>query len=119
MNTGYWLTPEGKLYEVGWCKHTDFAMNFLKKEMGEEELRKKVTGYRSYGDILHKRGWVRIETYSVEPFVRILGNCIDPTIIMRNTMCPPMNASQMRVAKMMCEENNTTLYKALNDKRFW
>jgi hypothetical protein len=60
-----------------------------------------------------------LEAGGVEPFVRILGNCIDPTRIMRNTMDPPMNSIQMRIDKMMCEENNTTLHKALNDKRLW
>ncbi len=32
-----------------------------------------------------------LEAGGVEPFVRILGNCIDPNRIMRNTMDPPMN----------------------------
>lgn len=119
MAQGYWITHEGTLHEVPYCGHTEFAINFLKKELGEEELKKQVDSYRSYGDILHQRGWVRVEIFSMEPFVRILGNCVDPCKIMRNTMDPPMNPIQMRIAKMLCDEHNTTLFKALNDKRFW
>lgn len=60
--------------------------------------------------------WVRVEINPYEPRVQILGNCIDMTRPMRNTMDPPMNAIQMRVSKSICNEYGITLHKAINDK---
>ena len=49
----------------------------------------------------------------------LLSNCIDMTRPMRNTIDPPMNAIQMRVAKSICDEYGITLHKAINDKMWW
>lgn len=53
------------------------------------------------------------------PRIKISGNCIDLTQPMRNIIDSPMNEKQMRVVKELCEECNTALHVASNDKRFW
>ena len=119
LNKNAWLDPRGKLHEVQQCCHYEFAISFLKNELGEDGYRKLRLRMLSPTTALHKRGWVRIELHDYLPKVQILGDCIDLTRPMRNTMCPAMNQTQLRIAKQICEEYGTTLHKAINDKRFW
>ena len=122
MKKDSWLTPDGEIIEVGDFQHNEYASDLLEKEMGFKELYDYMEKERvSYPyEILHLRGWVRIKyNTSYLPRIEILGDCIDLTQPMRNTIDPPMNEKQMRVAKELCEECNTTLHVAINDKRFW
>lgn len=114
-----WLTPEGKIIEVGKFRHNEYVIELLKKEMGEDEFYDNYEKMELPYNILHERCWIRIKMNSYEPFVQILGDCIDLDKPIRNTMNPSMNDIQMRVAKMICEENDTILHEAINDKRFW
>lgn len=116
-----WLDPKGKIYEVPQCGHNDFASEYLEEELGgSQALRahKKEIGCQYAYEVLHSRGWVRVEVRN-NGKIEILGGCIDLTKPQRNTVDPPMNATQIRVAKMMCEETNTDFHQAINDKRFW
>ena len=114
-----WLEPNGKLHEVQQCCHYEFAESFFKKNLGDEGYRKLRLGYSSPVAELHKMGWVRIELHDYLPKVQILGNCIDLTRPMRNTMCPSMNQTQLRIAKQICEEHGASFHQSINDKRFW
>jgi len=111
-----WITPEGKIIYVPRYGHNEYANELLKKELGLEGVC-KIDKYPY--QILHERGWIRVEIHDYEPKVEILGYCIDLTQPMRNTIDPPMNPIQMRIAKMICEECGVTLHQAINDRRFW
>jgi len=78
----------------------------------------KANNFDSGTEVLHNRGWVRVKILSSGK-LSLLGNCIDLTRVMRNTIDPAMNNRQMRVAKRLCLENNTLFHEAVNDKRFW
>ena len=118
-----WLTPEGKIIEVGDFMHNDYASDLLEEEFGgTQELYDYMDkNNMSYPyEVLHQRGWVRIKyNTSYLPRIEILGSCIDLTKPMRNTIDPAMNERQIRVAKELCEKCNTSFHQALNDKRFW
>jgi hypothetical protein len=120
--TDSWLDPNGNIIEVGQFNHNEYASELLKKEMGIKRLYDFMEkNYISYPySILHKRGWIRI-IYRNNPLqkIEIIGDCIDLTKPMRNTIDPAMNESQLRVAKILCEECNTLFHIAINDKRFW
>jgi hypothetical protein len=117
-----WLTPDGKIIEVGDFMHDEYACELLENEMGMEKLRAYMdeNNCNSYTEILHKRGWVRIKYNTAYlPKIEILGNCISLVRPERNTIDPKMNKKQLKIAKQLCEECNTTLHVAINDKRFW
>lgn len=116
-----WLKPDGKLIEVGESQHNDFAYEFLEKEMGFEKMMELLDKNNncSPGEILHKRGWIKIRFYSGINGVEVSGNCISLVKPMRNTIDPPMNMEQMKIVKQICKENGTEFHKAINDKRFW
>ncbi len=116
-----WLTPEGKIIEVGEMRHDAFAWDYLRKEMGSDLDSYLDTNNFIYPhQILHQRGWVRIKYNSdYLPKIQILGDCIDLCKPMKNTIDPAMNGLQMIVAKELCEKNGVTLRMAINDKRFW
>ena len=117
---GCWINPEGKIFEVRSCRHLEFATYYLKENMSWDEYEESRRDlYETPSETLMKRGWVRVEINPYEPRVQILGNCIDMTRPMRNTMDPPMNVIQMRVAKAICAEYGITLHKAINDKMWW
>lgn len=117
-----WLTPEGKIIEVGQYGHNEYALKLLDQEIKNEGL----FNYLCRNDvqypyeILHKRGWIRIKYHSAYlPKIQILGGCIDLTKPMRNTIDPAMNERQFLVAKELCDQCDTPIYEAINDKRFW
>jgi hypothetical protein len=113
----FWLNPDAKLIEVGLCQHNDYATELYIKEYGEEKFHEFICNSRKYPyQWLHDKGWIRIT--ASENKVEILGNCIDLTQPMRNTMDPKMNIKQIEVAKILCNEYNYSFYKAINDKRF-
>lgn len=117
-----WIDPNGKLIEVGDMQHNKFAGDYLIAEMGIEAMyayiREHLFNYPY--EMLHDRGWVRVKINTVYlPRVEILGNTIDLTRPMRNTIDPAMNAKQLKTAKAVCEAHNTPLHEAINDKRFW
>ena len=111
-----WLTPDGEIIEVGKFNHNSYARELLTIENGG---RIEFNSTYPYSE-LHKRGWIRIK-YNTEylPKIHILGDCMDISRPMRNTMSPAMNEKQMRVALELCKKCNTTLHMAINDKRFW
>lgn len=120
MKIDAWLTPNGELIEVGECMHGDYAENILKKEFGKNYYNNVYKIDKTPTAILCERGWVRIKyNNGYLPRVCIIGNCIDLTKPMRNTIEPAMNEKQLEVAKRLCDEVNTTLHVAINDKRFW
>ena len=47
--------------------------------------------------------------------VQILGDCIDLTRPMRNTMCPAMNQTQLRIAKQICKEHGVSFHQSITD----
>lgn len=117
-----WLTPNGEIIEVGDFQHNEYAFDLLEEEMGLEELfdymAKEHVSYPY--EVLHKRGWIRIKyNTSYLPRIAILGNCIDLTKPMRNTINPAMNEYQMKVVRGICEKVGESLHRAINDKRFW
>ena len=118
-----WLNPEGEIIEVGDFQHNDYAYEILKAEFGDlEKLHNFMEeNHCQYAyEVLHLRGWVRIKYNTAYlPPIEILGSCIDLTKPVRNTIDPAMNARQMKVAKQLCENCNTTLHRAVNDRRFW
>lgn len=120
--TDAWLDTNGKIIEVGDGQHDYYASQILEEEMGFDELCKYLDEHNlSYPyEVLHERGWVRIKfNISYLPRIEILGGCVDLTKPMRNTIDPAMNAKQISVAKKLCEECDTSLHVAINDKRFW
>lgn len=119
-----WLKPNGVIIEVGMFNHNKYANNILIEEFGgdyfklEEFLIKNRLSYPY--EALHLRGWIRIKFNSgYLPRISFLGNCIDLTKPMINTMNPAMNDIQLKIAKRLCEEYNTEFHVAINDKRFW
>ena len=116
-----WIDPKGKIYEVPQCGHNDFAYEYLLKEYGSiEKVYNHIEkiGKQNHYEVLHCRGWIRVEVRNGGK-IELLGGCIDLTKPQRNTVDPPMNTIQMRIAKMMCEESGTLFHEAVNDKRFW
>jgi hypothetical protein len=116
-----WLDIDGNILEAE-GSHNKYAYEILEEEMGLEELNNYMDKNNiSYPyQILHKRGWIRIKfNTSYLPRIEILGDCIDLTKPMKNTIDPAMNERQMRVAKELCEKYNTSFHIAINDKRFW
>jgi len=117
-----WLTVKGQIIEVGDSQHNEYASNLLEGEMGLEGLYDYMDKHHmSYPyEVLHERGWVRIKfNTNYLPRIEILGGCINLTKPMRNTIDPAMNERQLKVAKELCEDCNTLLHVAINDKRFW
>jgi hypothetical protein len=117
-----WLTPEGEIIEVGSYGHNSFASEYLIKELGEIEYYNLIMcSHYDYDYVeLHKRGWIRIKYNTAYlPRIEIMGNTIDYTKPMRNTMSPAMNETQMAVALWLCVKCNTTLHMAINPKCFW
>ena len=116
-----WLTPEGKIIEVGKFKHNEYAKNLLIEEMGFDEYLDfmQENHFDLEYRVLHQRGWVRIKCTNYKPYVAILGDCIDMIKPMRNTMKPAMNDKQMRIAKEICEQEGVDFYKAINHNMFW
>jgi hypothetical protein len=117
-----WLSPGGDIKTVGRFEHNRFAFKMLEEEMGHEQLLEYMSSnnWSSATEILHSRGWVRIKfNTSYFPRIQLLGNCIDLTRPMRNTIDPGMNQRQLSIAKKLCQEYNTPFYVAINDKRFW
>lgn len=117
-----WLNPNGEIIEVGNFRHNEYAYEILEAEMGFSELHDYMdeNNCNSATEVLHKRGWVRIKYNTAYlPRIEILGNCIDLTKPMRNTIDPAMNERQIRVVKELCEKCNTPFHVAINDKRFW
>ena len=122
MNRDSWLTPKGEIIEVGDFQHNEYANDLLEDEMGLEKLHKhmKKNNYDSATEVLHSRGWVRIKYNTAYlPNIEILGGCTNLVEIQRNTMDPPMNIKQLKIAKRLCEDNDTEFHVAINDKRFW
>lgn len=116
-----WLDPKGKIHEVCHAGHNEFAYKLLEKELGDVEKvydEIKNLGCNFPYQVLHKRGWIRIEVRH-DNHIEILGDCVDFTKPQKNTIDPHMNSTQIRVAKIMCEETNTSFHQAINDKRFW
>ena len=120
LNKDAWLDPNGKLHEVGDGMHNSFAGDLLIAEMGLDKMmeNRRITKLYPF-EVLHSRGWVRVRLSRFAPFVIIMGNHINLCTPMRNTSEPAMNQTQLRVAKQICEEYETTLHNAINDKRFW
>jgi len=117
-----WLDPNGKIIEVPGAFHDEYAYILLKKEaeMDEErvfDLIEKEKCEYPY-QVLHKRGWVRIKS-SIKGQIRILGDSISLVKPMRNTIDPAMNRKQIKVAKEICRNNNTSFHEAINDKMLW
>ena len=118
-----WLNPKGKIIEVGKSQHNEYAYEILEEEFGDSgklHTYMEENNYQSATEVLHLRGWVRVKynaTYL--PKIQILGNCIDLTKPMRNTIKPAMNERQLKVARELCEKCNTEFHVAINDKRFW
>jgi hypothetical protein len=115
-----WLNPDGEIIELGEniC-HEEYAIDYLKKEVGIEEYYKQNLHFNAYRE-LHRRGWIRIQINTNKyQKVRIIGDFVDLEIPMRNTIDPAMNERQLRVAKELCEKYETEFHVAINDKRFW
>lgn len=116
-----WLDPDGNIIEVGRFAHNSYANELLIGELGGiNEVFDYMEEHKlSYPyEVLHKRGWVRIKIrfdYSYQ----FLGNTIDLTKPMRNTINPAMNEAQLRVAMELCNNDKEVFHRAINDKRFW
>jgi len=117
----FWLDIDGNMLEVDDFGHNRYASDLLDEEMGEEELEKFMEeNHINYPfAVLHLRGWVRVKISPYAPRIEVLGNCIDLTKPMRNTMNPAMNERQLRVVKELCDQYDTPFHVAINDKRFW
>ncbi len=117
-----WLKPSGQIIEVGNYQHDGYAYELLEEKMGMEALHDYMEEHDclSATEVLHTKGWVRI-TYNTAflPRIAILGNCVSLVSLQRNTIDPRMNSKQLKVARQLCKDNNTTLHVAVNDKRFW
>ena len=123
LDTDFWLTTNGDIIEVGSMEHNNYAQRLLEKELGFTEMMELLERKDNCSpyQILHKRGWVRgvIRKYSNgAKTLEFLGDCVDLTKPMRNTIDPAMNLKQLRIAKMICKELNTDFHTAINDKRF-
>ena len=116
-----WLKPDGELIEVGKYQHNEYAKDLLIKEMGFDNYLDfmEENNFDLEYRVLHKRGWIRIKFTNYKPYVTILGDCVDLTKPMRNTISPAMNEKQMRVAIEICEQEGVDFHKAINYKRFW
>lgn len=116
-----WLTPKGELIKVGYCGHNDYATELLMDEFKDivtlMNYLESHGGNRSPYEELHRRGWIRVKFRYGR--VEFLGGCTDLTKPMRNTIDPPMNRIQWKVAKRLCLEHKTLFHEAINDKRFW
>jgi len=113
----YWLDNLGKLIEVGFAEHSEFAREMLIEEMGRFEMHDYLNERNIYPyEELHNRGWIRIKIKNNS--VQVLGNCIDLTKKMNNTIDPKMNSKQLSIAKNICKKYGYEFSKAINDKRF-
>lgn len=68
-----WLEPDGTFHEVDWAKHQEWAEQYIRENMTEEEWllagahlegRVKTASYNSFGDYLVDRGWVLLHSPS-------------------------------------------------------
>lgn len=68
-----WLEPNGTFHEVEWAKHQEWAEQYIRKNMTEEEWllagvhlegQVKTASYNSFGDYLVDRGWVLLHNPS-------------------------------------------------------
>lgn len=100
---------------MGKFKHNEYAKNLLIEEMGFDEYLDfmQENHFDLEYRVLHQRGWVRIKCTNYKPYVAILGDCIDMTKPMRNTLCPAMNDKQMRIAKEICDLEGSIFIKQL------
>lgn len=117
-----WLTDKGELiYIDSQSSHNEYAIDLLSKEKGKPYWEFYLELDMSYPyQVLHERGWIRIKIVEHRvPKIEIYGDGIDLTKPMRNTMDPAMNERQIRIAKKLCDENDTEFHVAINDKRFW
>lgn len=107
----YWINPNGKMIEIN-ISHNEYAQEIIDSE--EWDIR-NFDGYPY--QVLHQRGWIRVsKRYDGE--ISILGDCIDLTKPMRNTIDPSMNQAQLSVAKRFCKANGFDFHKSINDRRF-
>ncbi len=98
----YWITKEGKLYEVDWMGHSEFAYEYLIKEMGYDEVHELDIPVVEY---LHETlGWIRLLQWNHEKHPTLLGNCSSNEILY-DTMKPRMSFEQKRVMKRFCFDN--------------
>ncbi len=68
-----WLEPDGTFHEVEWAKHQEWAEQYIRENMTEEEWllagvhlegQVKTASYNSFGDYLVDRGWVLLHNPS-------------------------------------------------------
>ena len=105
----YWLDNNANLIEVS--SHDYYASKMLREELTVDEYYKLTDTCYPY-EILHKRGWIRITAKMNN--VQIVGDCINPAKIMKNTLDPEMNTKQIRAAKKLCKDYNYDFIDAIN-----
>jgi len=112
-----WISKDGKIIEVPSMGHDNYAYNLLKTEMDSCDIENYIEENNCHYpyQILHKRGWVRVFESS-NGKIRICGNGLDYTRIMRNTCQPMMNTTQIEVCKKLCKKYNTIYLDAINNK---
>lgn len=67
-----WLEPDGTFHEVSWGDHQDWAENYIRTKMSEEQwmeaeiIRKDavISNICGYGDFLARKGWVLLHSPS-------------------------------------------------------
>ncbi len=95
-----WITNTGV---VKYCtSHDEFAWEYLQENLTVEEYDERVDSHEYGYQHLHNMGWVRVKfSYGK---MRVMGDCMDLTKPMTNTMDPVMNNAQMRTVKRWLEE---------------
>lgn len=112
----FWMKPNGSLINVGRGMHDSYAREYL-ESLGEDciEIFNQTKKYPY--QILFERGWIKVVQHY--DGIHILGETIDLTQPMINTIDPKMTNAQFKKAKMLCDMFNTTIHKAINDQIFW
>lgn len=57
-----WLEPDGTFHEVEWAKHQEWASDYMKEHMSEEDWMNDTT--EMAGDYLTERGWILLHSPS-------------------------------------------------------
>jgi hypothetical protein len=90
-----WINPDGELFECGYMKHSEWAMDYITEVMCNNDFiaaMKKVEelcGVTSSAypyEALHNIGWVRILTWTVRPVLCTRGNDFKLNHVQKDTI---------------------------------
>lgn len=114
MLHNYWISPSGKMYQVGLMAHDLWAKDWLENQIGIDQLSDDLFNdvAESYTDYLHKMGWVRMMQWSYDSYPVITGNIESiHTMKFLGDRLYKMTPLQKRSIKDWCIENEIEYFK--------